>query len=225
MTRLHATLLGAALIAACGTMGQAQSGSTSIPPARVATADSVRHSHTAGDVAFMQGMIHHHAQALVMSAMAPTHGASPELQTLAARIINGQRDEIARMQEWLRDRGERVPRVAPSGEMMHESPTEHGDHPAGHEPMGLMPGMLTPAQMAELDAARGFEFDLLFLTRMIMHHEGALTMVEELFATYGAGQGEAIFRLAADIDADQRSDIERMRTMLRARMFETADSP
>jgi uncharacterized protein (DUF305 family) len=155
----------------------------------------------------MTGMIHHHAQALVMARMAPTHGASPALQVLAGRVINGQNDEIALMQQWLRDRNQPVP--DPSAPM-------HGGGHAMH-----MPGMLTDEQLAELDAARGADFDRLFLTTMIQHHQGALTMVEELFGTHGAAQGDAIFKLASDIGADQSSEIDRMRTMLREILFES----
>jgi uncharacterized protein (DUF305 family) len=147
----------------------------------------------------------------VMARMAPTHGASASLQVLAERIINGQDDEIASMQRWLRDRNEPVPEPAPAGMDM----TTHGDH-AMH-----MPGMLSEAQLEELDTARGPEFDRLFLTYMIQHHQGALTMVDELFKTYGAGQEDAIFKLASDIGADQASEIARMQSMLREMLFET----
>jgi uncharacterized protein (DUF305 family) len=191
-------------VAACA--GARQPAETTPQPddmAAAALADSIRNSHTAADVAFMNGMIHHHAQALVMSRMAPSHGASPSLQTMAARIINAQNDEIALMAQWLRDRNEPVP-----------DPEAH----AGHHMH--MPGMLTVDQLAELDAARGADFDRLFLVYMIQHHEGALTMVEDLFATYGAAQNDAIFKLASDIAADQSSEIDRMRTMLRSSLFE-----
>jgi uncharacterized protein (DUF305 family) len=208
--------LGIALlvaVAACSSAARQPAGTTAAAPpatndaslARAALADSVRNSYTPADVAFMTGMIHHHAQALVMARMAPSHGASDALQIMAGRIINGQNDEIALMQTWLSDRNEPVP--DPSDPM-------HGGH-AMH-----MPGMLTNDQLAELDAARGEEFERLFLTYMIQHHQGALTMVEELFSTYGAGQGDAIFKLASDIGADQSSEIDRMRTMLRQLLFE-----
>jgi uncharacterized protein (DUF305 family) len=190
-------------VAACA--GARQPAETTPPPddmAAAALADSLRHSHTAADVAFMTGMIHHHAQALVMARMAPSHGASEALQVLAGRVINGQNDEIALMAQWLRDRNEPVPD--------HEAPAGHHMH---------MPGMLTVDQLAELDAARGADFDRVFLTYMIQHHEGALTMVEDLFATYGAAQNDAIFKLASDIAADQSSEIDRMRTMLRSSLF------
>lgn len=179
----------------------------------VAIADSIRNSYTDADVEFMTGMIHHHAQALVMARMAPTHGASATIQTLTGRIINGQNDEIAIMQRWLRDRGQPVPDPEEMG--------GHAMHGGGH---ALMPGMLTAEQLAELDAARGQDFDRLFLTFMIQHHQGALTMVNQLFDTYGAAQGDAIFKIASDIGADQTSEIDRMQTMLRAMVFGTPTS-
>ncbi|HEY7470909.1 MAG TPA: DUF305 domain-containing protein [Gemmatimonadota bacterium] len=179
----------------------------------MARADSVRNSYSPADVDFMTGMIHHHAQALVMAAMAPTNGASPTIQTLCARIINGQKDEIAIMQRWLRDRGQDVP-----------DPMAMGGH-AMHGPHVNMPGMLTPQQMSELEAARGPEFDRLFLTYMIQHHQGALTMVNDLFDTYGAAQGDAMFKIASDIGADQTSEIDRMQTMLREMVFGSTGSP
>jgi uncharacterized protein (DUF305 family) len=194
---------------------------------RAARADSVRHSYTRADVDFMIGMIHHHAQALVMSHMATTHDASPELRTLAARIINGQKDEIALMQQWLRDRGEPVPEIDDEGHVI-ASARDHGGHdehgnPHAHGPGGAhdmhMAGMLTPQQLERLDQARGAEWDRLFLTYMIQHHQGALVMVEELFATHGAAQGDAIFKIAADIGADQSSEIDRMQRMLQALLF------
>ena len=156
------------------------------------------------DVDFMTGMISHHAQALVMAALAPTHGASNEVQTLAARIINAQKDEIATMQEWLRVRGRPAPEIHFDGlELM-----VHGGH-AMH-----MPGMLTREQLRELDAARSTDFDRLFLTYMIQHHKGAVTMVHDLFATDGAAQGEQTFKLASDIQVDQITEIDRMGRML-----------
>lgn len=170
-----------------------------------ARTDSARMRFSPADVHFMTGMIGHHAQALIMAGLAPTHGANPEIQRLAARIINAQKDEISAMQAWLRDRGQPVPRV----EIVGTTLTVHGAEHAAH-----MPGMLTPAQMRELDAARGPEFDRLFLTYMIQHHQGAVTMVHDLFATDGAGQGDATFKLASDIQVDQLTEIARMELML-----------
>jgi uncharacterized protein (DUF305 family) len=169
--------------------------------------DSARMRFTAADVHFVSGMIGHHAQALVMSALAPTHGASASVRTLAARIINAQKDEIVLMSQWLRDRRQPVPEVHISGTTM----TVHGADHAMH-----MPGMLTPDQIRELDAANGAEFDRLFLTFMIQHHRGAVTMVHELFATDGAAQDEQVFKLASDIQVDQITEVARMERMLAA---------
>ena len=176
-----------------------------------ARADSARMRFTPADVRFMTGMIGHHAQALVMAALAPTHGASPELQTLAARIINGQKDEIATMQGWLRDRGQPVPEVEIEGTTLIVHGAEYATH---------MPGMLTSEQMRELDEARGLEFDRRFLTYMIQHHRGAVTMVHDLFGTDGAAQDEVAFKLASDIQADQLTEIARMELMLGERSGE-----
>lgn len=151
--------------------------------------------YTAADVRFMQNMIGHHVQALVMTAMAPTHGAGDRLLRLAEKIDISQRDEIALMEQWLTDRNQALPSASYMDHMM-------------------MPGMLSPEQLAQLDAARGHEFERLFLTFMIRHHEGALQMVEELFDTPRAGQDPDIFRFATDVDADQRDEIYVMRTML-----------
>jgi uncharacterized protein (DUF305 family) len=153
----------------------------------------------------MTGMIHHHAQAIEMGRMAPTHGASPMIRTLAARIINAQRDEIALMQRWLRDRDEPVPQVHVSDEGVMVHGADHGMH---------MPGMLTPEQIRKLDAARGAEFDRTFLTLMIQHHRGAVTMVHDLFGTPGAGLDEDVFRFASDVQVDQATEVARMELML-----------
>lgn len=189
---------------------------------QAAAVDSVRRVYTQADVDFMAGMIHHHAQALVMSQMAPSHGASPSLQIMARRIINAQNDEIDLMQAWLRDRGEHVPEPrAASADAGDTGHAMHGAHDAGHE---MMPGMLTDEQIAALDAARGEEFDRIFLQFMIQHHQGAVTMVNELVAVPGAAREEAVFKLASDIGADQTSEITRMQTMLRDLLFST-DQP
>jgi len=174
-----------------------------------ARADSVRRPYTSADVAFVSGMIHHHAQAIVMATWAPTHGASADVRTLCGRIINAQLDEIHRMQQWLADRGQ--PIVSPQ----LSRDTSMRDMPGMH--MGddaLMPGMLTNAQLDTLDRARGSDFDRLFLTYMIQHHNGAVQMVQQLFSTYGAGQDETIFKMATDINVDQRTEIARMHRML-----------
>ncbi|MFL5614904.1 MAG: DUF305 domain-containing protein [Gemmatimonadaceae bacterium] len=177
-----------------------------------ARADSIKRPYTAADVAFVNGMIHHHAQAIVISTWAPTHGASAEVRTLCGRVINAQLDEIHRMQQWLADRGQ--PLVAPQltrDTSMRNMPGMHDMHNM-HET--LMPGMLSDAQLDSLDHARGEVFDRLFLTYMIQHHTGAVKMVQQLFSTYGAGQDETIFKMATDINVDQRTEIARMQRML-----------
>jgi len=172
-----------------------------------ARADSARYPYTAADVHFMSGMIAHHAQAIKMARWAPTHGAGPSVQTLCDRIINAQQDEIVTMQRWLADRRQPVPEASPDGMRMMMGDMSH---------VMLMPGMLTPEQMHQLDAARGREFDRLFLTFMIQHHQGAVAMVKELFGTYGAGQDELVFKFASDVNIDQTTEIARMEQMLTA---------
>ena len=169
------------------------------------------------DAAFMSGMIHHHAQAITMSRLAPTNGASDAVQVLAGRIINAQKDDIALMQQWLREHNLVVPDpLAPAAKgvegMSHDMPG------MAHEVM--MPGMLTPAQMKALDGATGADFDRLFLSGMIQHHQGATAMVQELLSHDGAAQNREVFKLAADVNVDQTTEIERMRKMLGALMFE-----
>jgi uncharacterized protein (DUF305 family) len=167
--------------------------------------DRSRYEATEADINFMSGMIHHHSQAIVMAKMAPTHGASSSIQTLAGRIINAQTDEINLMSQWLRDHNQPVPVPNPKGMTMKMGGEEH---------VMLMPGMLTEEQMKQLDAARGAEFDKLFLTLMIQHHTGATSMVKELFGTYGAGLDETVFKLASDVNTDQTTEIARMQRML-----------
>jgi uncharacterized protein (DUF305 family) len=169
--------------------------------------DSVRIPYTAADVHFMTGMISHHAQALAMSKMAPTHGASSSIRTLAARIINAQADEIVIMQQWLADREKPVPEPDPAGMKMNMGGMDH---------VHLMPGMLTADQMKQLDAARGKTFDRLFLQFMIQHHRGAVEMVQELFSTYASGQNDVVFKFASDVNTDQTTEIARMERMLEA---------
>jgi uncharacterized protein (DUF305 family) len=156
---------------------------------------------TPADVAFMQGMIGHHSQALEMTELLKTRSASEDMKKLALRIEVSQADEIKMMQHWLEARGQEVP-------------SEHAHHMHGAK---LMPGMLTPEEMARLAAAQGVEFDRLFLEFMIKHHAGALAMVADLFATPGAGQEADMFAFASDVDADQRMEIDRMAAMLKER--------
>ncbi|HWK90044.1 MAG TPA: DUF305 domain-containing protein, partial [Longimicrobium sp.] len=132
------------------------------------------------------------------------------VRTLAGRVINAQQDEIATMRQWLMDRG--LPAVVPSTELYHGNAGHHG-----HEM--LMPGMLSNAQIAQLDAARGPEFDRLFLTFMIQHHRGATEMVRELFSHPGAGEDETVFKFASDVNVDQETEIARMQRMLADLIF------
>lgn len=169
-----------------------------------------RMSFTDADVHFMVGMIGHHAQALIMSELAPDNNASPEIQSLAKRIINAQEDEIASMQQWLEDRGQTVPEIEIDGLhlMLHGVEGHHSTHKTD------MPGMLSQEQLQELAEAQGEEFDRLYLQYMIEHHTGAVVMVKELFGTDGAAQDEEVFRLASDVQVDQITEIERMELML-----------
>jgi uncharacterized protein (DUF305 family) len=155
---------------------------------------------TDADVKFMQGMIGHHQQAVEMVALIPTHTTRPEMQLLGKRIDLSQQDEMKMMRRWLEVRGKEIP-------------SEHAMHMHGAT---LMPGMLTQEEMDRLAAANGAEFDQLFLEGMMKHHGGAITMVNELFATPGAGQEVEIFSFASDVDADQRMEIDRMGAMLQA---------
>jgi uncharacterized protein (DUF305 family) len=187
--------------------GPAPSRTTDLEALYRARLDSARLRFTPADARFITAMIGHHTQALVMASLAPTHGASPSVRTLCARIINAQQDEIAIMQRWLRDRGQPVPEVRVAGATVTVSGSAHAMH---------APGMLTPEQLRELDQGRGTEFDRLFLTYMIQHHRGAVTMVHDLFATDGAAQSDAVFKIASDIQADQTAEIARMARMLDA---------
>lgn len=216
MTRIRAlsvltVLFGPIVAVGCASAGPATTGSATGPSdtdrARLealyrARTDSAFLTVHEADARFMTGMIHHHAQALVMSHLAPQNGASESIRTLTGRIINAQTDEIAVMQRWLRDRGRPVPEVDQSGHMM-----------GGHMQMA---GMLTPEQLEELAAARSQEYDRLFLTYMIQHHNGAVDMVDVLFATDGAAQDDFVFKLASDIQVDQKTEVARMQRMLDA---------
>lgn len=167
-----------------------------------------RFPHSPADTEFMQGMIPHHAQAVKIGMWAATRTQRRDVRVLAERIVVAQKDEIGIMQRWLRDRGEKVP----AADATHHRMVMDG----GMEHDMLMPGMLTDEELAQLDRARDAQFDELFLTFMIRHHEGALTMVEKLFASPGAAQDDIVFRFASDVFADQTTEIARMRTMLSA---------
>lgn len=194
------------------------------------------------DVAFMQGMIHHHNQAVEMTALIESHTQNPEVRNIGNRINISQTDEMRFMRQWLTDRGFAVPashdmmnmagmgsmdhsQTAGMGSMDHSqmagmdhSQMDHSkmnhDDMAGMGAMPAMPGMLTPAQMAALRAAKGAEFDHLFLSGMIQHHTGALTMVKDLLAHPGAAQDPVLFDFASDVDNTQLAEIDFMKAML-----------
>lgn len=205
----------AAVAVGCGTTGGAgpsETGPRIVQPGApgedgqvIAAGETVDTSfpHTEADVAFMQGMIHHHAQAVVMTELAREHAGSIEVRRLALRIELSQIDEIALMRQWLEERGESVPTVS----------MEHLHHLSGDE-REFMPGMLTHEQLQSLEGARGEEFDRLFLELMIQHHGGALIMVADLFATDGAAYEEEIHQFASHVEADQSIEIRRMLAML-----------
>jgi uncharacterized protein (DUF305 family) len=174
-----------------------------LPPSTRATLPP---SSTA-DVEFMQGMIMHHAQAVEMTALIDSHTQNKDLRLLGARISHSQSDEIRFMKRWLAVRGEPISDAMPAMPVMDMS---------GHRMAtpALMPGMLTPRQMEALRKSKGQAFDHLFLTGMIQHHNGALIMVKNLFATAGAGQDAELFSFTTDVDTGQRAEIRIMQTML-----------
>jgi len=183
---------------------RAQSPMSAVDQAR---ADSLRRPYTTADIDFMSGMISHHAQAVKMAEWAPSHDASKSLQIYCGRVAMAQTAEIGLMSAWLKDRNQPVPAPDPRGMKMKMN---------GQDMYMMMPGMLTEEQMKQLDAARGMEFDRLFLTFMIQHHKGAIMMVDSLFNTPGAGQDEIVFKFANDVQADQSTEIDRMEQMLAA---------
>ena len=178
------------------------------------------------DISFMQGMIMHHSQAVEMTDLLRTRSRSKELQALGKRISISQTDEIKFMKQWLEDRGQPTTMQHQMGGMagmdhMNMGSMDHSkmDHSKMENSMmasmPLMPGMLTPQQMKALEQASGPAFDHLFLTGMIQHHTGALTMVQDLFDTPGSGQDPFLFDFATDVDNTQRAEIEIMKGMLR----------
>jgi len=209
-----AEVLAAITLAACSSAIQQSSTTATQSPTPAASA-AMRTSAQQGpamgtranaaDVQFMSGMIPHHAQAVLIAGWAPSHGARADVRTLCERIVVAQRDEIALMQNWLRDHAENVPPANATRMKMMMNGMEHDM---------LMPGMLNDDELAQLDRARGPEFDRLFLQGMIRHHQGAITMVDQLFSANGAGQDETVFRFASDVFADQTTEIERMTKML-----------
>jgi uncharacterized protein (DUF305 family) len=204
---LRATLPLLVAAACSSTAGSGSARPQGAPTPAPAAPGSVTSTPNAADVNFMSGMIPHHAQAVLIAGWAPSHGASPEVQRLCERIVVGQRDEIGLMQNWLRQRALEVP----PANATHMRMTMNG---MTHEM--LMPGMLNDEQLKALDAARGVAFDRLFLQAMIGHHQGAITMVDELEAADGARQDEMVFRFSSDVYADQTTEIDRMQKMLAA---------
>ncbi|MCC7185343.1 MAG: DUF305 domain-containing protein [Acidobacteria bacterium] len=178
------------------TMGRPGEASTSAPMS--SAAKGVTLPYAPGDVAFISGMITHHAQAIEMVNLLKSRTDSESMRMMALRIEVSQNDEIAWMRRWLEERKQPLP-------------AEH----AHHMPGGMMPGMLTDAEMTKLAAAKGPEFDRLFLEGMIKHHMGALIMVEELFNAPGSAQQADMFDFASHVDADQRMEISRMTQMLK----------
>jgi uncharacterized protein (DUF305 family) len=185
--------------------------SKTLPPSTKATLPP----QSQADAEFMQGMIMHHSQAVEMTALIPSHTENKELRSLGARISSSQSDEIKFMRRWLAARGASVSMT--TAEM--PGPEVSGMD-MSHQSMALMPGMLTSEQMEALRKAKDAEFDHLFLTGMIQHHHGALTMVKDLFDTAGAGQDAELFNFATDADNSQRAEINIMQSMLEKKPFE-----
>jgi uncharacterized protein (DUF305 family) len=188
----------------CGALAPATAAAQAFAPP---VGDSARRGYTAADVRFMSGMIYHHAQAILIAGWAPSHGAGRSVRILCDRIIASQNDEIALFSGWLASRHEAVPRPDPEHMLMPDMDAAH-----------MMPGMLSAEQLARLDGARGLDFDQLLLRFMIQHHEGAITMVNQLFAA-GAGEEEPVYKIASGVFADQTTEIERMQRMLGADIF------
>src|ERR1044072_496504 len=184
-----------------------------------AQASQAPKDYTAADVNFMSGMIYHHAQAILIAGWAKSHGASPAVQTLCDRIIVSQTDEINLLSRWLATRHEAGPHVDPQHPYMAGMTGMGGmGGMGGMDSSHMMPGMLTDQQLARLDSARGEDFDETFLRFMIQHHQGAITMVHQLFAA-GAGEEEPVYKMATGVFADQTTEIERMQRMLAADLF------
>lgn len=193
------------LLAAALTGCAAGATATAPAPAAAPAARPARPAPSPADVHFIAGMIPHHAQAVLIAGWAESRGASRAVLVLCQRIVVSQQDEIALMQQWLADNGQPVPAADATHMRMEMGGMVHDM---------LMPGMLNEEELARLDAARGSEFDRLFLTFMIRHHQGAIKMVDELFASNNAANDNFVYKTASDIAADQNVEIERMRQML-----------
>ncbi|HEY0304743.1 MAG TPA: DUF305 domain-containing protein [Longimicrobiales bacterium] len=200
-TQKAMALLALVTLGACASAELPAQTPAPTPTPAAASADTSRKGYTAADVKFMQGMIGHHRQALAMSELVPARTSRRDFALMAERITLSQESEIAQMERWLQQRGETVP----AADAHVHAAMGHGE---------LMPGMLTEAELTQLANARGVEFEKLFLQLMIKHHEGALHMVKQLYASPGAGQEPELFILASDVDADQTAEIRRMRTLL-----------
>lgn len=179
--------------------------SSAASTAAIAAADKAAAQFAPADVEFMQGMIPHHAQAVIMSRWAATHGARTDVKILCERIAIAQGDEIRLMRHWLGERSQEVP---------DSMSTKHRMKMDGMVMEMSMPGMLTDAQMRALDNARGSQFDRLFLLGMIGHHQGAIDMVRELLKHGDAGHDATVFRFASDVESDQSTEMHKMRLML-----------
>ena len=209
MKRVTSRLQLAAALVVLGVVGvaaQAVAPPAATPKDPKPRPDLVAYPYTKADVEFMQGMIPHHAQAVKMCTMAPTHAEKREVKLMCERMLISQRDEIHLMRVWLIDREQYVPppdathhKMTMAGGMAHDM---------------LMPGMLSDEEMARLDKARGAEWDRMFLTFMIRHHQGAIKMVEDLLASPGGAQGDDVYAFASDVFADQTAEIERMQKLL-----------
>lgn len=214
MALLAALVLAAAPACAPASGGRATPAGPADPQAIPVTHGP---AHTSADVEFVRDMLVHHQQALEMTALVPERAQNDVIRLLAERIEVSQRDEIARMEQWLRRRDEQMSVGGGEHAADHERTEEHAGMHERHRPPGRgtsMHGILTPAEMARLAASRGTAFDRLFLESMIRHHEGAIVMVAELFSSPGAGQEPEIYQLASEIESDQRMEIDRMRGLL-----------
>ncbi len=220
-TLRYALLATVTLLGACASVS-GSSNARPLTPAQLAARDGGIPPYTKADVAFMQGMISHHAQAVTMSSFADSNGPSSAVRVLAGRITVAQTDEIAFMKSWLGKRKQTVP----SGDMEAMAHAHHagmdmskatGDSASGMMQNGMMPGMLTPAQLDTLKKAKGPAFDWYFLTFMIQHHRGAISMVDELMSAKGAANDDDVFKFVSDVVADQSTEIDRMELILKTR--------
>ena len=214
-----AVIASVTLLGACASGSAGTSGKRPLTPAQLAAQDGGIPPYTKADVAFMQGMISHHAQAVTMSSFAEPNGASSEVRVLAGRITVAQTDEIAFMKTWLGKRKQTVP----AGDMEAMAHAHHAGMDmsamgaAGGTGSSMMPGMITTAQMDTLKSAKGPAFDWYFLTFMIQHHRGAISMVDELMSAKGSANDDDVFKFVSDVVADQSTEIDRMELMLKTR--------